>query len=438
MSEDPAATTRPRRRCQKQHKAPDPSYYLGYVDDEETPEMIMKKFEALERLQQSKTIQKQQDDSRGPHISLEGKDVDEAAVNSGDGYDSSLQLTAEEQAELFKQTSFFTVDMLRDGGEKIAALQDEYYDDPAAAFSELIEISDSEDEEVWSDSDEDELWLEHGHRRPKPKREGRTNASLVHASRSMAMRSSSFYALIAWRRRQRQLMNVVVREAMPADPLPRSWAIPIRPLSTKNLPTSEKKGLYLEKDICCFDLKELGKRFQCVYMDPPWSENLRPCDVASLKGLYHILPFGFIFVWVEKWMIPEVIEVFEAKGFNYVENVCWIHKNVNNKIRESDSTYFRIGHSTLLVLRKLGKTSAETIQLQHQRNPDVVYDFPCWKRSLSESTPKQYRKPSFIYEIVETLLPDGLAKLLLLELWCEPKAHRNGWISIAHQPSNHC
>jgi len=107
MSEDPAATTRPRRRCQKQHKAPDPSYYLGYVDDEETPEMIMKKFEALERLQQSKTIQKQQDDSRGPHISLEGKDVDEAAVNSGDGYDSSLQLTAEEQAELFKQTSFF-------------------------------------------------------------------------------------------------------------------------------------------------------------------------------------------------------------------------------------------------------------------------------------------------------------------------------------------
>jgi N6-adenosine-specific RNA methylase IME4 len=80
--------------------------------------------------------------------------------------------------------------------------------------------------------------------------------------------------------------------------------------------------------------------------------NLRPCDVASLKGLHHILPFGFIFVWVEKWMIPEVIEVFEAKGFNYVENVCWIHKNVNNKIRESDSTYFRIGHSTLLVLRK--------------------------------------------------------------------------------------
>lgn len=182
--------------------------------------------------------------------------------------------------------------------------------------------------------------------------------------------------------------------------------------------------------------------------------NLRPSDVACLKGLHHILPFGFIFIWVEKWMIPEVVQVFETKGFNYVENICWIHKNVNNKIRESDYTYFRIAHSTLLVLRKYGPIdcdsvfgtnlccnrlgkSAETIQLQHQRNPDVVYDFPRWKRSLSETLVRQYRKPSFVYHIIETLLPDGLEQLLLLELWCEAKSHRSGWISIAHEPSNH-
>ncbi|GJD06587.1 hypothetical protein Gasu2_09940 [Galdieria sulphuraria] len=431
MSEDPSAETysRPRRRCQKQTKTPDPSYYLGYVDDEETPEMIMKKFEALERLQQNKANQRQQEweESRGENTDLLSETL-EGVVNEchnsnepevTDGYDVSIQLTAEEQAELFKQTSFFTVNMLKDGGETIAALQDEYYDDPAAAFSELIEVSDSEDEEVWSDSDEDELWLEHGHRSKSKPKGMRNSASLVHASRPLAVRSSAFNALIAWRRRRRQLMNVVVREAMPPDPLPRSWAIPILPLSS--LTISEKKG----------------KSFQCVYMDPPWSENLRPCDVASLKGLHHILPFGFVFVWVEKWMIPEVIQVFEAKGFNYVENVCWIHKNVNNKIRESDYRYFRICHSTLLVLRKLGKTSAETIQLQHQRNPDVVYDFPCWKKSLSESLPRQYRKPTFVYHIIETLLPDGLEKLLLLELWCEAGYHRNGWISIAHQPSLH-
>lgn len=162
MSEDPPVTTysRPRRRCQKQNKTPDPSYYLGYVDDEETPEMIMKKFEALERLQQSKATQKQQsmDDMQPPktedHVDETMTQGQGECFGADDNRDSSVQLTAEEQAELFKQTSFFTVNMLRDGGETIAALQDEYYDDPAAGFSELIEISDSEDEEVWSDSDE--------------------------------------------------------------------------------------------------------------------------------------------------------------------------------------------------------------------------------------------------------------------------------------------
>eukprot|EP00871_Galdieria_phlegrea_P001984 jgi/Galph1/2787/GphlegSOOS_G1478.1 len=417
----PASKTRPKRRCQRSNRAPDAAYYLGYVDDDETPEMIMKKFEALERLQQSKAVQKQVEvvDER-EEGSNEGLDADDCATVE--------QLSAEEQAELFKQTSFFTVNMLKDGGETIAALQDEYFDDPQAAFAELIEISDSE-EEVWSDSDEDDLWLEHGHR-SKPKAKG-IRSTISHSTRPLIIRSSTMNALIAWRRRRRQLLNIVVREAMPADPLPRSWAIPIRP----RVSMKAENGIYLEKDIRQFDFKELKQTFQCVYMDPPWCENLRPCDVASLKNLYYVLPFGFIFIWVEKWMIPEVIKVFEGKGFNYVENICWIHKNANNKIRESDYKYFRVGHSTLLVLRKLGKRPEDTIQLQHQRNPDVVYDFCCWKKRLSDDIPEQYRKPLFVYHIIETLLPDGLAKVLLLELWCEPGTRRNGWISIAQKSS---
>ena len=44
---------RPKRNCAKQHAKPSAVHYVGYVEDEETPEMIMKKFEELEKVSHS-------------------------------------------------------------------------------------------------------------------------------------------------------------------------------------------------------------------------------------------------------------------------------------------------------------------------------------------------------------------------------------------------
>lgn len=42
---------RPRRHCAtKRTTAPSAVHYVGYVEDDETPEMIMKKFEELEKV----------------------------------------------------------------------------------------------------------------------------------------------------------------------------------------------------------------------------------------------------------------------------------------------------------------------------------------------------------------------------------------------------
>lgn len=45
---------RPRRRCTSRHATnrnmPSAIHYVGYVEDDETPEMIMRKFEELERI----------------------------------------------------------------------------------------------------------------------------------------------------------------------------------------------------------------------------------------------------------------------------------------------------------------------------------------------------------------------------------------------------
>lgn len=46
-----AMSDRSRRRCvQRRTAVPDATHYVGYVEDEETPEMIMKKFEEMERI----------------------------------------------------------------------------------------------------------------------------------------------------------------------------------------------------------------------------------------------------------------------------------------------------------------------------------------------------------------------------------------------------
>ena len=46
---------RPKRRCAQRpaHTLPSASHYVGYVEEDETPEMIMKKFEELDRVMQA-------------------------------------------------------------------------------------------------------------------------------------------------------------------------------------------------------------------------------------------------------------------------------------------------------------------------------------------------------------------------------------------------
>ena len=44
-------------------------------------------------------------------------------------------------------------------------------------------------------------------------------------------------------------------------------------------------------------------------------------------------PAGFVFVWVEKEVLSDVVDVFTAAAFVYVENLTWVHMSPNNKVR---------------------------------------------------------------------------------------------------------
>ena len=92
----------PRRAALRRRLPRSSAHYVGYVEDDETPEAIMKKFEALERVQQATTLQQ-----------AAGGDGGAAGADGvADG-----KLTEEQLQEVFKQTSVFTVKSATAGPE---------------------------------------------------------------------------------------------------------------------------------------------------------------------------------------------------------------------------------------------------------------------------------------------------------------------------------
>ena len=91
-------------------------HYVGYVEDDETPEAIMKKFEALERVQKLAEAQKQATQAGdGDHARAENVPAPVEAAASGDQV-----LTEEQLLEVFKQTSAFSVKTVQTNGASAA------------------------------------------------------------------------------------------------------------------------------------------------------------------------------------------------------------------------------------------------------------------------------------------------------------------------------
>jgi len=110
---------------------------------------------------------------------------------------------------------------------------------------------------------------------------------------------------------------------------------------------------------------------------------------------------GLLFIWVHAHVLSQTLDALALEKFQYVENVSWIRKDIGNKFvcdHESDEDTFRHSKMTLLVCRKVRRSAAvvlrdcvlclpqltcasllqissTSLELMHQRNPDVVFDF---------------------------------------------------------------
>lgn len=193
---------------------------------------------------------------------------------------------------------------------------------------------------------------------------------------------------------------------------------------------------------------------------PPFSpDNFTISDwvVFMKKLLARVMPFGYLFVWVEREEMADVIRAAERElSFKYVENLCWIKKTLSNQIVKSTESYsgnsgfsnththtqthprnsgpFFNSKSTLLILRKDPNSQCK---LRHQRNGDCIFDF------IGPAGGVTRWPDGKVYDVIETLL-DGtkLKGPHLLHLWANNSPidqliyqSRHQWIRISESES---
>ena len=96
------AESRSKRRCVlRKTVVPDAVHYVGYVEEEETPEMIMKKFEELEKIMAKNSTDSGKADQQGEVQDDSGAELKEAKTQE--------ELDHAQLQEIFKATSVFSV-----------------------------------------------------------------------------------------------------------------------------------------------------------------------------------------------------------------------------------------------------------------------------------------------------------------------------------------
>jgi hypothetical protein len=420
---------RPKRRATQRHRStqlPSAAHYVGYVEDDESPEMIMRKFEALERVKQAALDKKSEamaekkaeGNSNGEEkdtlaaskmmeetTSLAGKGSEEQG-----GYDESLLL------EVFKETSYFNVKALKASNENMG---EEDFED------EDLNASDY-------DIDDDEFWntgRKGGRKRGSSggfRRSGSGMSNNVSRTVTVLNRETGVYI-------QRKVR--VVDEALPQllrvpnAPVPLSWARTVTPYRKRTLapkPEDVDCSVLHEKSIAEMNFDSLRKKQ--VYLGilinkPSWTipdsrERLQALQKIPVKKL---CPTGFIFIWIDKRDVERVCDWMYDNDYVYVENLTWVYMLSNNKMVHDQSRYLRTSHLTLYMFRKYNQ--GKDIELRHQRNPDVVLD--CMQSTAEggySTIPKE------AYKAIETLLPGGHDRLL--ELWAAPQNVRKGWTQV--------
>jgi len=417
---------------------PSAVHYVGYVEEDETPEMIMAKFAELEEIQRKASEAKEQ--GAGAKNPSDGEEELGVLVAAADGdQDSQLGLTDEQLLQVFKQTSMFNVKTALQDNAMLTGIDDILEDLDGRYGSD--DDFDSEDEDMlkafWSD---DEDW--DGGKRRRGGRGGagsggsrRAGGHGVRREKTAGQVKARHQVVTAYNPLTQALVRKKVKVNDPnqleyvriPNPLPLSWGRTIRPFVRKvEVEREEDSAAENGAD----GKKQRDVVAEAVLVNEAWyKDGVSLISNDAMKRLSavsfnKVVPYGFVFVWTPKELIMPVCKLMQKQGFAYVENLTWVWMQPNNTIAEDASAYIGRSHSTLYMFRATCVDRSK-VELRHQRSPDVIFD---------------YRKdggrcPTETYEYLETLLPKSTKEGKLVELFAKAGVNaprRKGWKMVEY------
>lgn len=479
------AVRRPKRRCARSRSTNIPSavHYVGYVEDDETPEMIMAKFAELERIKKAVVDSKKakaEADTEPPSNEIDENDTSntiEDATNPSSSSHDDQALSDEHLLEVFKQTSMFNVKtalqdnaMLLGIDEVLEYTNERYGPDDMLSDDDDILRSFWSDDEDWSAGEDDVD--EYGCRRRAGARRrgsGGTGRSSGRSRAANAMRvrhnivtayNPDTQALV--RRRVRAAdPDEILQIRVPPAPIPLAWGRTVKhyePEGKRGLraeavlshhPRSDaaKKGNnaadgqsmpvppteYVEvprlAELSLGKYIPTGKTFQAAVINPGWEsqdgETGSALTALSKLPLTRLVPSGFVFIWTPKQHVHAVCKQMLKWGYVYIENLTWVYRGANHKVMSLPSQFVGNSHMTLYMFRMADK--GKDIELRHQRNPDVTFDCLASVRGVDG----EVSMPDETFVMVETLLPTGKGQLL--ELWAPRGVRRPGWHHVVER-----
>jgi hypothetical protein len=475
-----------KRRCARNHvfaseEHINAQHFLGYCGDNESVELIMSKFAALEELEQSLAVdgEKENDVDNGSTSGSNSSSSSSISSSSSaskqsmkDDDDNNNALPEHLLADLALRTTCFDVDEAMGRTHKKAkALSMATYDD-ADSDDDFWNFGRKKRRNRRSSSSLSSVVSDvkgprgrpKGSTRPSAKKSAREAAakygrkprqSVAPSSRKrqrseravhIAMRNGQKLAV----RRKIRDPNAVAYVRIP-DTIPTSWALPIRDVVPSQSQSAAAGCVYVEGSVLDFDLSTLGS-FDALLVNPPWhapdradtdeggagnaGELMGPTDLLRLRLDERVVFHGFVFMWVEKSYIADVVRVMSSLDFRYIETIHVLRKLPNNKLVQRRSCYFSNSKDTMVVFRKFHKVYH--FELRHQRSPDVCTEF------VHAAADGRSARPEFIYKVIETLLPTGrigvpesVNRGRFLQLWAPAGSQRAGWTMLVHKPIEH-
>jgi N6-adenosine-specific RNA methylase IME4 len=169
------------------------------------------------------------------------------------------------------------------------------------------------------------------------------------------------------------------------------------------------------------DLIREGKRFGCLYIDPPWRfvaygagnsrkpryPTLSVEEICRLPVADLAVPNSVLFLWTTSAHLKDAFEVLAAWDFEYVSHFIWV------KNRAGLGCWIRTQHEVLLFARR----GSPPTPAPSARPPSVIH---AARREHS-------RKPDEIYGVIERMYPT----LPRIELFA--RSRRDGWTAWGNQ-----